>query len=90
MLCGQFPERSSSALVPVRRLGAVETSRYGVFQGVGAVHGVARRSGPAPGFVVEGEAVLEAGYPAVSRCTSSRNTAWSGHELESRTETVRV
>ena len=29
-------------------------------------------------------------YPAVSRSASSRNTAWSGYELESRTATVRV
>ena len=29
-------------------------------------------------------------YPAVSRCRSSRNTAWSRYGLESRTATVRV
>lgn len=29
-------------------------------------------------------------YPAVSRCTRSRNTPWSGQALERRTLTVRV
>ena len=32
----------------------------------------------------------ESGYPALRRCTSSRNTAWCAHVLDSRTATVRV
>ena len=37
-----------------------------------------------------GRGRAERGYPAVSRCTRSRNTPWSGQALDNRTATVRV
>ena len=49
---------------------------------------MAVRGGPGAGHLRDRP--LGADYPAVSRCTRSRNTASSGQALESLTATVRV
>ena len=59
------------------------------FRAAAVSAGVARRFGD-PGDAFFYDRPLAAGYPAVSRCTRSRNNAWSGQVLDSLTATVRV
>ena len=88
-ICGAYSGRGLAGDGLGGRLGAIETVA-GERSRVAAVSaGVARRSG-GPGDAFFHDRPLAAGYPAVSRCTRSRNNAWSGQVLDSRTATVRV